>query len=323
MAVTCHFAYIQIAKSRLAPESRTPNPIDLAAYLGCCGRHKLKEYFTLDESLYFLNKEVAKQEQINLNDLLIFASQGKIQPCFYYAGDLLWREEREKYNYMKGYLERGFQGYLYIENLGERLLDCYKNNGVEFFSIKFAIIYEELKPTSIPTGTTVVLYDDFFHDSQMQEKYNQLSLEQKAEDNLFAFSFLEIGPACIFFENVYFHKRELLKLRSMNTSEDNEVEILKKRISELESLLASALRKTNTIKNINTDELTPDQEIPNTRTRGTVLKIIAILADMADLPDEPYTAFNMMEAHADSKGLKIPSKTPVADWLTKARDSNY
>ena len=31
--------YIQIAKSRLAPESRTPNPIVLAAFWICCGCH--------------------------------------------------------------------------------------------------------------------------------------------------------------------------------------------------------------------------------------------------------------------------------------------
>lgn len=287
----------------------------------------MKEYFTLDESLAFLNKDIDKKERISVEDLFLFAARGKIQPCFYYAGDLLWREEREQYNYMKGYIEHNFTGYLSHHNLGEYLHNSYKDDIHSFF-IKFAHVYESVGATVIPDDkTTVVLYDAFFHNYSMEIKYNQLSGDRKSEENLFAFSFSEVGSACIHFDKVFFHKKELLKLKSMNTSEDNEVAILKKRISELESLLASALRETNTIKNIekktiNTDELTPDQEIPNTRRRGTVLKIIAILADMADLPDEPYTAFNMMEAHADSKGLKIPSKTPVADWLTKARDSN-
>lgn len=127
--------------------------------------------------------------------------------------------------------------------------------------------------------------------------------------------------------NEYFDGLESMKLSIKIEKLQIENEKLKNRISELECLLANVPSKTDTLenieqKNINPDELKPEQEIPNTRTRGTVLKIIAILADMADLPDEPYTAFNMMEAHADSKGLKIPSKTPVADWLTKARDSN-
>ena len=282
----------------------------------------MKEYFTLDESLAFLNKDIEKQEQINFEDLFLFAARGKIQPCFYYAGDLLWREEREQCNYMKGYIEHNFTGYLSHPNLGEYLHHSYNEN-TELFEIKFAHIYEPVGATVIPDDkTTVVLYNALFHDFSMEISYDQLGKDRKREQNLCAFSFLQATYTCIHFDKVFFHKRELLKLKSMNTSEDNEVEILKKRISELESLLASALRKTNTIKNIDTDELMPDQEISNTRTRGTVLNIIAILADMADLPDEPYTAFNMMEAHADSKGLKIPSKTPVADWLTKARDSN-
>lgn len=287
----------------------------------------MKEYFTLDESLAFLNKNIDKQERINFEDLFLFAARGKIKPCFYYSGDLLWREEREQYNYMKGYIEHNFTGYLSHPDLGKYLHHSYKHNE-GLFSIKFAHIYEPVGATVIPDDkTTVVLYDASFHDCSMEAKYNQLSEDRKSEQNLWAFSFLEIGHACIFFDKVFFHKRELLELKSMNTSEDNEVAILKKRISELEGLLASALRKTNTIKNIeqkniNTNELKPDQEISNTRTRGTVLKIIAILADMADLPHKPYTAFNMMEAYADSKGLKVPSKTPVAEWLTRARNSN-
>lgn len=287
----------------------------------------MKEYFTLDESLAFLNKNIDKKERMSAEDLFLFAARGNIKPCFYYCGDLLWREEREQYNYMKGYIEHNFTGYLSHPNLGKCLHDSYNQN-TELFDIKFAHIYEPVGATVIPDDkTTVVLYDVPSHDCSMEIRYNQLSEDRKREQNLWAFSFLEVDHACIFFENVYFHKRELFKLKSMNTSEDNEVAILKKRIIELEGLLASAPKKTNTIKNIeqktiDTDELTPDQEISNTRTRGTVLKIIAILADMADLPGEPYAAFNMMEAHADLKGLKIPSKTPVADWLTKARDSN-
>ncbi len=289
----------------------------------------MKEYFTLDESLEFLNKDIEKQEQINFEDLFLFAARGNIQPCFYYAGDLLWREERKQCNYMKGYEEWGFTGYLSHRNLGEYLYHSYKNSEA-LFAIRFAHIYEPIGATVIPDNkTTVALYEAFApENSSLETKYNQLSEDAKAnEGNFWAFAFLEATPTCIHFDKVFFHKTALLRLQSNNTSEDNEGAILKKRISELEGLLASALRKTSTIKNIeqktiDTDELTPDQEISNTRTRGTVLKIIAILADMADLPGEPYTAFNMMEAHADLKGLKIPSKTPVADWLTKARDSN-
>lgn len=71
------------------------------------------------------------------------------------------------------------------------------------------------------------------------------------------------------------------------------------------------------------DELiTPEQEIPNARQRNNVLKIISILSEMAGLPPEPFTAFNMMDAHATQNGKEIPSKHTIADWLKRARDSN-
>lgn len=70
------------------------------------------------------------------------------------------------------------------------------------------------------------------------------------------------------------------------------------------------------------DSFTPEQEIPNSRKRNNILKIISILSQMADLPHEPFTAFNVLEAFAIQNNKDIPSKHTVADWLKKARDSN-
>ena len=72
----------------------------------------------------------------------------------------------------------------------------------------------------------------------------------------------------------------------------------------------------------NQDNISPEQEIPNSRQRNNVLKILSILSQMAELPHEPFTAFNMLEAFAIQKNKDIPSKHTVADWLKKARDSN-
>ena len=231
----------------------------------------MKEYFTLDESLEFLNKDIDKQEQINFEDLFLFAARGKIQPCFYYAGDLLWREGREQYNYMKGYIEHNFTGYLSHRNLGEYLHNSYKDD-IRLFLIKFAHIYEPVGATVIPDDkTTVVLYDDFLHDRSMNVKYNQLSEDaKKNEGNFLAFAFSEVGHACIHFDKVFFHKKELLKLKGVATLEDaaSEIERLKQqlqekdaenetfknKINELEGQLSDALSKN--IPSIN-DELHP------------------------------------------------------------------
>ena len=70
------------------------------------------------------------------------------------------------------------------------------------------------------------------------------------------------------------------------------------------------------------DSITPEQEIPHPRKRNNVLRIISILYEMAGLPPEPFTAFNMMEAHATQNSKEIPKKDTTTDWLKKARDSN-
>ena len=232
----------------------------------------MKEYFALDESLAFLNKDIDKKERISVEDLFLFAARGKIQPCFYYAGDLLWREEREQYNYMKGYEEWGFTGYLSHRNLGEYLHNSYKNFESEF-TIKFAHIYEPIGATSIPDNkTTVALYEAFApENSSLETRYNQLSEDAKAnEGNLSAFAFLEATPTYIHFDKVFFHKKELLKLKGVATLEDaaSEIERLKQqlqekdaenetfknKINELEGQLSDALSKN--IPSIN-DELHP------------------------------------------------------------------
>lgn len=232
----------------------------------------MKEYFTLDESLAFLNKDIDKKERISVEDLFLFAARGKIQPCFYYAGDLLWREEREQFNYMKGYEEWDFTGYLSHRNLGEYLHNSYKNSEA-LFTIRFAHIYEPIGATVIPDNkTTVALYEAFApENSSLETRYNQLSEDAKAnEGNLSAFAFLEVAPVWIHFDKVFFHKKELLKLKGVATLEDaaSEIERLKQqlqkkdaenetfknKINELEGQLSDALSKN--IPSIN-DELHP------------------------------------------------------------------
>lgn len=94
-----------------------------------------------------------------------------------------------------------------------------------------------------------------------------------------------------------------------------------KKIKELESSKISKDRsKLGTREETKKDysDLTPEQEIPHTRQRGSVRKIIAVLVDMAKLPSEPFVAFNMLDAHAQSKGMELPSKDTTVKWTHKS-----
>lgn len=97
---------------------------------------------------------------------------------------------------------------------------------------------------------------------------------------------------------------------------EKEANELQERIKKLEEGQVAEGTKENY------SDITPEQEIPNARQRNNVLKIISILSEMADLPPEPFTAFNMMDAHATQNGKEIPSKHTIADWLKRAKDSN-
>lgn len=111
--------------------------------------------------------------------------------------------------------------------------------------------------------------------------------------------------------------------------------VLEQKVLVLEKKLESSqaeIEKLNTILSKYTqssdeliqslDSITPEQEIPHPRKRNNVLRIISILYEMAGLPPEPFTAFNMMEAHATQNSKEIPKKDTTTDWLKKARDSN-
>lgn len=111
--------------------------------------------------------------------------------------------------------------------------------------------------------------------------------------------------------------------------------VLEQKVLVLEKKLESSQAEINKLNTIlsnyaqssdeliqSLDSITPEQEIPHPRKRNNVLRIISILYEMAGLPPEPFTAFNMMEAHATQNSKEIPKKDTTTDWLKKARDSN-
>lgn len=105
---------------------------------------------------------------------------------------------------------------------------------------------------------------------------------------------------------------EITWLRQENEDKNKIVVELQERIKELEALQSN--EQVEIQINQPESELTPEQEIPHSRQRGNVRKIIAVLVNMAQLPSEPYTAFNMLDAHAKLKGMELPSKDTTAKW---------
>lgn len=162
--------------------------------------------------------------------------------------------------------------------------------------------------------------------TQIQEKAVRIS---KLESEMEFFENLE--------QNLSMNKEVLIDSENyeIKTINKNYISELENKILLLEKELENSkieINKLNTLSDSYTqsndevmrklDNITPEQEIPNSRQRNNILKIISILSDMAGLPPENFKAFNMMDAHATQNNKDIPSKHTVADWLKKARDSN-
>ena len=70
-------------------------------------------------------------------------------------------------------------------------------------------------------------------------------------------------------------------------------------------------------------KLRKNQNIESTRAKNNLLDIIYVLADMANLPiDNPFKSYGVMQAHADTNNLKIPSKDTVSKWLEDSKNKN-
>ena len=111
------------------------------------------------------------------------------------------------------------------------------------------------------------------------------------------------------------------KLKDELHRKDAEISLLKKRIPAIVSLDSAIVSNQDQVveePKENYSDLTPEQEIPHTRQRGSVRKIIAVLVDMAKLPSEPFVAFNMLDAHAQSKGMELPGKDTTVKWTHKS-----
>ena len=70
-------------------------------------------------------------------------------------------------------------------------------------------------------------------------------------------------------------------------------------------------------------KLRKNQNIESTRAKNNLLDIIYVLADMANLTiDNPFKSYGVMQAHADTNNLKIPSKDTVSKWLEDSKNKN-
>ncbi|MDN5648769.1 hypothetical protein ACG94V_14260 [Acinetobacter sp. ULE_I001] len=185
----------------------------------------MKKYFTLEESLNFLNKDIGEYEKLTLRDLFFLSAKKYIQPCFYYRGEALWQETNEYGNKDKIYEVNELCIYASFGGIGQRLLESFDMNEYYFFT---RWVYEvEFLVSEIPEHITQIrLYNRLEDEKELQAELLNLikdkdtsyyGLNSDLSDPETYREFLELAyiscpPVKIDFNNVYLEKKELIKL---------------------------------------------------------------------------------------------------------------
>lgn len=289
----------------------------------------MKKYFNIDESLEFLNKGLEEIEKMSKVDLFYFCAKKDIDPCFYLTNvNIFWEEPKESGNYHKVYPIYNASGYFSTKFCAKIILDSLQLNLNSMSSIKWvheidtiysyipdyiesAVLCSELQTESL---TDAYIQNKIRFSAQLSSKEVYHGLDKNFNNYIYEYSDgIEIS-----FDVVFFTKSQLLEIKagldSDITTQTNELE---NENQQLKDQLAQAQQR---IKELEASQSIENQPL-HPRTRNGAYKIIAVLADMAELPDEPFTAFNMIQAHANSIGLEVPEKDTTAGWLKDSKNT--
>lgn len=115
----------------------------------------------------------------------------------------------------------------------------------------------------------------------------------------------------------------LIKCENFNEAIKVEFNESKKTIQSLQNQLIEKTKLIQELQNkiekqsLDTIEyLSPEEEIPHSKTRNRVTHLIHVLCDMNKLPiNHPLVCFKALKAHADLNGLSCPEKDFTSKWL--------
>ncbi|NWK80824.1 hypothetical protein [Acinetobacter sp. SwsAc4] len=181
----------------------------------------MKKYFSIEESLLFLNKSLDESEKLNIRDLFQCSAENRLQPCFYFNGHSLWIEEKDPH--YKGKIYDGHvRGYFSVIDMGMRLLDSLNNNHT---NLEIAWAKEvDLLTTYTGYGANhirLITYEDFTSDA-LREAFGYSGLFSKGCTNkimdshidgeFMEYVFYHQNGVTIDFKDIYFLKQDLILL---------------------------------------------------------------------------------------------------------------
>lgn len=190
-----------------------------------------------------------------------------------------------------------------INNLFHLSVPMYSKNIFSQFYLNDAWVYEPIViKTDICKNTTLALEQYVAKPNSQASDFSNICKNYWLRYDFFNAAIIkDIG----LFDDLEHLQTDNIYLEGRRSDAKREAEVIRLR-EEFEN--KKSLNTISSVKNM------------STRERNNGLKIIAILVKMLDLPiDQPFVAFNMLEAYAIQNNLEIPSKDTVVKWL---RDSN-
>jgi len=286
----------------------------------------LKKYFSIDESLKFLNKNIEEVEQLNIRDLFLLSVQEKIKPCFYYDDYCLWQESRNTSYYYEKIYPSPIKGYFSTLYLGDILLRCLDYN-TDSFEIKWCKEVEALSTTAPHEVENICLisYSDFKSDtlrksfllssSPKRDCHHEI-MNGIGDGKFIEWVYYEHSGIEIKLNDIYYPKEDLTALLNTSTSNNLFDENL-----QLKLQLTQVHERIKQLEAENHDQLSPEQDVPNSTERNGVSKLILVLAEMAKIDiSKPHAQHESLKAQAELLGIdRFPNDDTVAKWFKKAR----
>lgn len=176
----------------------------------------MTQYFNLERSLIFLNKDRSEEEYLIPSDLFLYCSKNKISPCFFLKAGYgaLWEETNKKGNYGKIYdIFHYKSGYLTFGRIEDAIFLA-NSNGYQSFWARW------VKELDVPISE-IPTYIDYFRIYTNEDAIKLEDRYRKSEpesDNGFLnysdYLYHRVEGVEINFSDIHFSKDQLVLIKN-------------------------------------------------------------------------------------------------------------
>lgn len=239
---------------------------------------------------------------LSLDSLADFIQDSKLDYYFYFEGyiaEIAFLDSTLQESCIKGQTLRYYEGYL-----------------KPFGSIRSIVIspnHELSTSIALINNQPVALFNN---DLDKDETLSHIQKEVSYEINSI---YESLSQTRLMQEKLLLKSEDFNEILNIELNElKKTILLLQNQLTEQSALNAELQNKLNEHSLITNEILLPEKEVPHTRTRNQVVKLIHVLCHMNKLPiQKPQVCFAAIKAHADLNDLSCPEKDFTGNWIKK------